>query len=46
MKYNYAAFLYAVNEFFDAENKKRRMNKKREIEQDLDYFFDVLEGVR
>ena len=46
LKYNYAAFLYAVQEFFDAENKKRRMNKKREIEQDLDYFFDILEGVR
>lgn len=45
LKYNYGAFIYAVNEFFDAENKKRRANKKREIEQDLDYFFDVLERI-
>ena len=45
-KYNFGVFQYAVSEFFDAENKKRRADKKREIEMDLDLFFDVLEGVR
>jgi len=46
IKYNYAAFQYAVIEFFEAENKKRRGNKQRELEIDLDLFFDVLDGVR
>ena len=45
MKYNYANFQFIVSEFFDVENKKRRANKQREMEIDLDYFFDVLEDV-
>jgi phage terminase large subunit GpA-like protein len=46
LKYSYAGFNYCVDEFFEAVNKKRRLEKKREIEKDLDYFFDVLEGVK
>lgn len=46
LKYNYAAFQYSIIEFFEAENKKRRANKRRELDMDLNLFFDVLEGIR
>lgn len=45
-KMNFAALIYAVNEFFEIQNKNRRARGLKEKKQDLDDFFDFLDGVK
>jgi len=45
VKYNFGAFQFALDRFFELENKKRRDQKREEMQQDVDLFFDVMESV-
>jgi len=45
VKYNFGAYQFALDRFFEIENKKRKDQKLKEIQQDIDLFMDAMESV-